>query len=122
MLEARDRVGGRVHTYSGARFGGPVDLGASIITGTATDAGKGLRADPSAIVARWVPRVQGSIKGFATYPSQAPPRKPAGAARQPVRRRRPVGPGVQGSVVKGYVSLGQSCGWLSGPGAQRCKC
>lgn len=52
VLEARDRVGGRVHTCADARFGGPVDLGASIITGTATDAGKGLRADPSAIVAR----------------------------------------------------------------------
>ena len=33
MLEARDRVGGRVHSYQGD-FACPVDLGASIITGT----------------------------------------------------------------------------------------
>ena len=33
MLEARDRVGGRVHSYRGD-FACPVDLGASIITGT----------------------------------------------------------------------------------------
>ncbi len=52
VLEARDRVGGRVHTYTGAGFSGPIDLGASLITGTATDVAKGLRADPSAVVAR----------------------------------------------------------------------
>lgn len=34
MLEARDRVGGRVHTLRDERFGCPVDLGASLITGT----------------------------------------------------------------------------------------
>ena len=32
VLEARDRVGGRVHTHPDA-IGVPVDLGASIITG-----------------------------------------------------------------------------------------
>lgn len=52
MLEARDRVGGRVHTYIGSGFSGPIDLGASLITGTATDVAKGLRPDPSAVVAR----------------------------------------------------------------------
>ena len=52
VLEARGRVGGRVHTYTGAGFSGPIDLGASLITGTATDVVKGLRADPSAVVAR----------------------------------------------------------------------
>ncbi len=54
VLEARDRVGGRVHSFSGAGFSAPIDLGASIITGTATDTAKGLRADPSAVVARSV--------------------------------------------------------------------
>lgn len=52
MLEARDRPGGRVQSCADARFGTRVDLGASIITGTATDVSKGLRADPSAIIAR----------------------------------------------------------------------
>ena len=33
VLEARERLGGRVHSYRGA-FSCPVDLGASIITGT----------------------------------------------------------------------------------------
>ncbi|KAK9805594.1 hypothetical protein WJX72_006757 [[Myrmecia] bisecta] len=51
VLEARDRVGGRVHTQRDV-FSAPVDLGASIITGTSVDVGKGLRADPSAVVAR----------------------------------------------------------------------
>lgn len=32
VLEARDRIGGRVHSYKGD-FGAPVDLGASLITG-----------------------------------------------------------------------------------------
>jgi len=32
VLEARDRVGGRVHSYQGP-FGAAVDLGASLITG-----------------------------------------------------------------------------------------
>ncbi|KAK9826354.1 hypothetical protein WJX81_001448 [Elliptochloris bilobata] len=52
VLEARTRVGGRVHTYRGGGFSVPIDLGASIITGTAVDLAKGARADPSAIVAR----------------------------------------------------------------------
>jgi len=34
VLEARDRVGGRVHTLRDAGFACPVDLGASLITGT----------------------------------------------------------------------------------------
>lgn len=46
-------MGGRVHTARDGPLGAPVDLGASIITGTATDAGKGLRADPSAVIARF---------------------------------------------------------------------
>ncbi len=57
VLEARDRVGGRVHTDS-ASLSVPVDLGASIITGTEADPTRrtglpwrGVRADPSAIVA-----------------------------------------------------------------------
>lgn len=57
MLEARDRVGGRVHSYTGGGFSGPIDLGASLITGTATDVAKGLRPDPSAVVARCAPRM-----------------------------------------------------------------
>ena len=52
VLEAQPRVGGRVHTAHGGPLSTPVDLGASIITGISADASKGLRADPSAIVAR----------------------------------------------------------------------
>ena len=52
MLEARDRVGGRVHTLTGQEFSVGVDLGASIITGTATNAERALRCDPSAIIAK----------------------------------------------------------------------
>ena len=52
VLEARDRVGGRVHSYRGSGFSVPIDLGASLITGTATDVAKGLRPDPSAVLAR----------------------------------------------------------------------
>ena len=57
VLEARERTGGRVWTESNS-LSVPVDVGASIITGTATDAarhthrGRGARADPSAVVAR----------------------------------------------------------------------
>jgi monoamine oxidase len=57
VLEARDRVGGRVHTETRA-LSVPVDMGASIITGTSPDAKRrtglpwlGVRADPSATVA-----------------------------------------------------------------------
>ena len=56
MLEARQRVGGRVHTLKGQGFSAGVDLGASIITGTATNAERGLRCDPSAIIARYTIR------------------------------------------------------------------
>jgi monoamine oxidase len=37
VLEARERIGGRVHSYTDAGFSCPVDLGASIITGTALE-------------------------------------------------------------------------------------
>ena len=60
VLEARERVGGRVYTHHGDGFTAPVDLGASIITGTQPSVEKGLRADPSAQVARcvgWGPSV-----------------------------------------------------------------
>lgn len=53
ILEARDRVGGRVHSCASSGFGAPVDLGASIITGTDTVVAKGLRPDPSTLVARY---------------------------------------------------------------------
>ena len=56
-MEARDRVGGRVHSYLGSGFSGPIDLGASLITGTATDVAKGLRPDPSAVAARCASRM-----------------------------------------------------------------
>lgn len=52
VLEAQARMGGRVLTARDGPLSAPVDLGASIITGISADAGKGLRADPSAIVAR----------------------------------------------------------------------
>ncbi|KAI3428576.1 hypothetical protein D9Q98_007398 [Chlorella vulgaris] len=52
VLEARDRVGGRVYSYQGAGFTAPVDLGASIITGTNPDVQLGLRCDPSAILVK----------------------------------------------------------------------
>ena len=55
ILEARDRVGGRIHSYvgddvQGQKMGAPCDLGASIITGTMVDGRKGLRADPSSLL------------------------------------------------------------------------
>ncbi|KAL4428259.1 hypothetical protein ABPG75_002348 [Micractinium tetrahymenae] len=52
VLEARERVGGRVHSFQEGGFTAPVDLGASIITGTDPDVEKGLRCDPSAILCR----------------------------------------------------------------------
>ena len=52
VLEGRDRVGGRVHTLQGQGFSSGVDLGASIITGVATNTGRGLRSDPSALLAK----------------------------------------------------------------------
>ena len=54
MLEARDRVGGRVQTLQSGGLGAPVDLGASIITGTEIDVEKGLQPDPSTIIARYL--------------------------------------------------------------------
>ena len=52
VLEAQDRVGGRVCTKKGGTLDCAVDLGASIITGTAADIAKGLQPDPSAVIAR----------------------------------------------------------------------
>ena len=52
VLEARDRVGGRVHSYQGPGFSAPVDLGASLITGTAPDAAAGLAPDPVSFVCK----------------------------------------------------------------------
>ena len=49
VLEGRDRLGGRVVT-DGDTFGVPVDLGASIITGTEVNVKKGLRGDLSATI------------------------------------------------------------------------
>jgi len=58
VLEARERVGGRVYTDRDT-FSAPVDLGASIVTGISEDAKRrtgmpwlGVRADPSGIVAK----------------------------------------------------------------------
>jgi hypothetical protein len=58
VLEARTRVGGRVHTDADS-LSVPVDMGASIITGTEPNATRrtglpwrGVRADPSAVVAQ----------------------------------------------------------------------
>ena len=52
ILEAKQEVGGRVRSSQREGFSVPVDLGASIITGTEVDAAKGLRPDPSAVIAR----------------------------------------------------------------------
>jgi hypothetical protein len=52
VLEARDRVGGRVHSFQGPGFSSPVDLGASLITGTAPDAEAGLGPDPVSFVCK----------------------------------------------------------------------
>ncbi|KAI8463520.1 MAG: hypothetical protein J3K34DRAFT_443763 [Monoraphidium minutum] len=51
VLEARDRVGGRVHSYVGP-FGARVDLGASLITGTRPEVQGSMRPDPSSIICR----------------------------------------------------------------------
>lgn len=50
-MEARDRVGGRVHSHTGP-FGAPVDLGASLITGTAPDMEGGRAPDPCTFLCR----------------------------------------------------------------------
>lgn len=52
VLEARDRVGGRVNSHQSQEFLAPLDLGASIITGIQADARKILRPDPSALLCR----------------------------------------------------------------------
>lgn len=52
VLEARPEVGGRVRSSCVRGFTTPVDMGASIITGTQVDTIKGLRPDPSAVIAR----------------------------------------------------------------------
>jgi monoamine oxidase len=52
VLEARSRVGGRVNSHSAPGFSTPIDLGASIITGTKADSRKSLRPDPSALLCR----------------------------------------------------------------------
>ncbi|KAF8072835.1 LDL3 [Scenedesmus sp. PABB004] len=51
VLEARERVGGRVHSHTGD-FAAPVDLGASLVAGTAPDTHEGLAPDPVTVVLR----------------------------------------------------------------------
>ncbi|KAG0572419.1 hypothetical protein KC19_VG093600 [Ceratodon purpureus] len=51
VLEARNRVGGRVFTDR-ETFSAPVDLGASIITGVEADVATERRADPSALLCK----------------------------------------------------------------------
>ncbi|KAJ7517154.1 hypothetical protein O6H91_21G012200 [Diphasiastrum complanatum] len=51
VLEARDRVGGRVYTDR-CTFSVPVDLGASIITGVEADVTTERRADPSSLLCK----------------------------------------------------------------------
>lgn len=51
ILEARDRVGGRVFTDH-TSFSGPVDLGASIITGVEADVATGRQPDPTALLCK----------------------------------------------------------------------
>jgi phytoene dehydrogenase-like protein len=49
VLEARDRIGGRVYTDR-TSLSVPVDLGASIITGVEADIATERRADPSSLI------------------------------------------------------------------------
>ncbi|CAN6463685.1 unnamed protein product [Victoria cruziana] len=49
VLEARNRIGGRVHTDRSS-LSVPVDLGASIITGVEADVATGRRPDPSSLL------------------------------------------------------------------------
>ena len=51
VLEGRERIGGRVFTDR-TSLSVPVDLGASIVTGTKADLAEGLRPDPSALLCR----------------------------------------------------------------------
>ena len=64
LLEARQDVGGRVRGSDQAAFTVPVDLGASIITGTRADLIKGLRPDPSTIIARCLHLLQSAHIDF----------------------------------------------------------
>lgn len=50
VLEARERIGGRVHSHMAPGFSAPVDLGASIITGTQPELRRALRPDPSSVL------------------------------------------------------------------------
>lgn len=49
VLEARDRVGGRVHTVEGA-LSVPVDFGAQLCTGTEADVARSIPPDPSSLL------------------------------------------------------------------------
>eukprot|EP00878_Enallax_costatus_P019801 GHUV01020904.1.p1 GENE.GHUV01020904.1~~GHUV01020904.1.p1 ORF type:complete len:1234 (+),score=527.47 GHUV01020904.1:96-3797(+) len=51
VLEARERVGGRVHSYQGD-FAAPVDLGASLVIGTAPDTSDGRAPDPVSFICK----------------------------------------------------------------------
>ena len=51
VLEARDRIGGRVFTDK-STFAAPIDLGASLITGIQADVERGLQPDPSSFVCK----------------------------------------------------------------------
>eukprot|EP00250_Pteridium_aquilinum_P020130 c24714_g1_i1 orf=917-5227(-) len=51
VLEARDRVGGRVFTDHSS-FSGPVDLGASVVTGVEADLATERRPDPAALLCK----------------------------------------------------------------------
>ena len=51
VLEARERVGGRVYTNKSA-FSVAVDYGAQLCTGIAADLKKGIPPDPSAMLCR----------------------------------------------------------------------
>lgn len=50
VLEARERVGGRVHTVEGA-LSVPVDFGAQLCTGTKADVARSIPPDPSSLLA-----------------------------------------------------------------------
>lgn len=106
VLEARDRVGGRVHSYRGP-FSAPVDLGASLITGEAQPLGPaGGGALPGAVGALlrlWLSfagaaknggsgvfaRAAGGLEGLRTRPPTPPlprpsvPPPPPAAGTQP---------------------------------------
>ncbi|CAK9230419.1 unnamed protein product [Sphagnum jensenii] len=62
VLEARDRVGGRVYTDR-STFSAPVDLGASIITGVEADVATERRADPSALLCKQLGLALTTLRG-----------------------------------------------------------